>query len=90
MCLKQCVSNRFVDVQSLNNIADTLWTRHYSELRMPISELYTPLRDAEGWYSIDVLLQAVQYHGDYKICLNNTPIQFFENRECYIMHALNS
>ena len=78
------------DVQSLNNIADTLWTRHYSELHMPISELYTPLRDAEGWYSIEVLLQAVQYHGDYMICLNNTLIQFFANREGYIMDALNA
>ena len=37
-----------LDNVMLNQLVDELWIKHYTELEMPMTEKYTPLRDENG------------------------------------------
>ena len=76
----------------LNQLADELWIKHYTELEMPMTEKYTPLRDENGYYSIEVLLKAIKNHGDIPTCLNNEVSMYFDKpSNCVnIMDIINS
>lgn len=43
------------DNAMLNHLADKLWIKHYTELEMPTTEKYTPLRDENGYYSMKMI-----------------------------------
>ena len=53
---------------------------HYTQMHMPITEQYTPLREANGWYSIEVLLSAVKQRGDIATCVTNEVLMFFDKQ----------
>ena len=75
------------DVMSLHGAADELWIKQSTDLRLPNTEIYTPMRDARGCYSIEVLLHAVQCLGDRVLCLSNVLIQCL--RDCRYNELLN-
>ena len=78
------------DVVSLNRAADELWIKQSTDLHLPKTESYTPLRDARGWYSIEVLIHAVQCHGDRMFCLSNVLIQCLKDcRHDELLNCLN-
>ena len=78
------------DVVSLNRAADELWIKQSTDLHLPITESYTPMRDARGWYSIEVLIHAVQCHGDRMFCLSNVLIQCLKDcRHDELLNCLN-
>lgn len=78
------------DVNLLNSIADQQWISHYTDLHMPISELYLPFRDTNGWYSIEVLLKAVDNLGDSMVNLSGVLNSYFTKPGLSISEALNS
>jgi len=72
-------ANIFDDAM-LNELGDGLWIMHNTQMHMPITEQYTPLRDANGWYSIEVLLSAVKHHGDIATCVSHEVSIFFDKQ----------
>ena len=78
------------DVNLLNSIADQQWIGHYTDLHMPLSELFLPFRDTNGWYSIEVLLKAVDNLGDSMVNLSGVLNSYFTKPGLRIIEALNS
>ena len=68
------------DNAKLNELGDELWIMHYTQMHMPITEQYTLLRDANGWYSIEVLLSAVKQRGDIATYVRNEVLMFFDKQ----------